>query len=127
MSDTIDVGEGYRRLVDGEILQSGDEIWYKHRAEWQTTETAGLCQSGGLVYRRRITPAQPAAEKPFYMVWKSGGGTPIYNHDTLQAAQQEAQRLAKKQVGDRFYVLQSFGYAVVPIGNVEFHKSEVTK
>ena len=125
MSDIIEVGEGYRRLAETEIVQDGDECFMV--GEWRKSGNEGMKQHHAMVYRRRVTPAQPAAEKPFWMVWNRDFGVQIYNCDTQQAAQAEAERLAKKQPGDKFYVLQSIGYAVLPVGNVEFHKTEVAQ
>lgn len=42
---------------------------------------------------------------PFWLVWRRGGRTPVYEHDSYIGARAEAERLAKANPGDRFYVL----------------------
>ena len=43
----------------------------------------------------------------FYLVWNPDRGLPKKRHPTLKSAQNEAERLAKKQPNESFYVLQT--------------------
>jgi len=51
----------------------------------------------------------PSADIPttFYLVWNERTGSCVKRHDTKNLAIEEAERLAKKQVGDTFVVLQA--------------------
>jgi hypothetical protein len=42
---------------------------------------------------------------PGFLVWNPFGRAPHYRHMTLDAAQEEAKRLARLNAGERFYVL----------------------
>lgn len=44
---------------------------------------------------------------PFWMVWNPNGHAPTYRHPSLNAATQEAERLAKANPGRTFVVLES--------------------
>ena len=46
----------------------------------------------------------------FWMVL--GSGLPTYRHDTEQSARAEAERLARQQAGQEFYVLQAVSACV---------------
>lgn len=48
----------------------------------------------------------------FWMVWNDSpfGRTPTFKHLTLEAAKQEAERLAKLNPGTRFWVLRAQGF-----------------
>lgn len=46
-------------------------------------------------------------EEAFWMVWNPAGGAPTHQHGSLELAQQEAERLARKQPGRKFYVLEA--------------------
>lgn len=51
----------------------------------------------------------------FYMVWSPTGiHAPRYRHETRQAATAEAERLAQKCPGQRFYVLAAVSCSAVP-------------
>jgi hypothetical protein len=53
-------------------------------------------------------PADPLAEPvDFYMVWTKTGYPPRRAHDSLDAAQTEARRLALQHPGKKFIVLQA--------------------
>lgn len=43
----------------------------------------------------------------FWMVWREGTPTTRYRHGSKRAALDEAERLARTNVGDRFYVLKA--------------------
>lgn len=45
----------------------------------------------------------------FWMVWREGGSSPTYRHQTKEAATLEAERLAKSNPDQVFYVLKATG------------------
>lgn len=45
--------------------------------------------------------------KPFWMVWNPQGYNPTREHETLESAQREAERLARQCRGQNFVVLES--------------------
>lgn len=45
--------------------------------------------------------------KTFWLVWNYGGGTPHFKHDNYWGAQNEAQRLARANPGQKFVVLEA--------------------
>jgi hypothetical protein len=49
--------------------------------------------------------------EPFFMVYGYGQGTPTVIHDTFDTAKAEAERLADRNPGVRFYVLATVGAA----------------
>lgn len=51
-----------------------------------------------------ITVTEPAT---FWFVWTKTGRVPRYAHDTLEAAETEAERLARQHPGKKFIVLQA--------------------
>lgn len=51
-------------------------------------------------------------EIDFYIVWRPDGTNPKMIHETFDSAKTEAMRLAKNELGKRFYVLKSKGLAV---------------
>lgn len=42
---------------------------------------------------------------PFWLVWTPSGVAPIVKHPSVDAAETEAMRLARRQPGQEFYVL----------------------
>lgn len=46
----------------------------------------------------------------FWMVL--GSGTPVVRHPTLEQARKEAERLARQDSGQSFYVLEAVGHCV---------------
>ena len=49
--------------------------------------------------------------KPYYYVYKHGDSGPRVRHSDLPTAQNEAERLAAKEPGQCFEILQCLGYA----------------
>ncbi len=47
----------------------------------------------------------------FWMVYNPQGGAPTYQHSSFQQAKAEAERLARMNPGQSFYVLQACGMA----------------
>ena len=47
------------------------------------------------------------SNKAFYMVWNPSGAQPRHQHASLELAEKEAERLAKSNPGEYFYVLQA--------------------
>lgn len=45
--------------------------------------------------------------KQFWMVWNMGGGAPTYQHDFEHQAEAEAERLARRNPGQTFVVLEA--------------------
>lgn len=50
----------------------------------------------------------------FWLVWREGGGTPTHPHFTKAEAEREAERLAKANTGQVFFVLKATGGVVAP-------------
>ena len=42
---------------------------------------------------------------PFWLVWNRRGRSPVYEHESYESARREAERLAKANPGNAFYVL----------------------
>lgn len=42
---------------------------------------------------------------PFWLVWRRGGRTPVYEHASYASARAEVERLARANPGSGFYVL----------------------
>lgn len=42
---------------------------------------------------------------PFWLVWKRGGRTPVYEHDSYLSARREAERLSRLNPGSAIYVM----------------------
>lgn len=49
----------------------------------------------------------------FWMVWNENANAPRVKHYTLEAAETEAERLARYARGQEFFVLQAVGRCVV--------------
>ncbi len=52
--------------------------------------------------------------KEFFLVWNEQAGNPTYKHDSQESAEQEATRLAKQNIGQKFHVLCSLCTFEVP-------------
>ena len=53
-----------------------------------------------------------ADEPPFYLVWRDGGDAPVHKHKSVIRAENEAERLARQNPGQCFYVLTPTAMAV---------------
>lgn len=42
---------------------------------------------------------------PFFVVWREGGNVPRFRHNDITSAENEAERLAKANPGEPFFVL----------------------
>jgi hypothetical protein len=51
--------------------------------------------------------------KPFWMVWCERAGAPTVKHESYAAAKAEAERLARRNEGQSFHVLEVVGSATV--------------
>lgn len=51
----------------------------------------------------------------FWMVWCESGGVPTVRHATYEAADREAQRLARENRGRVFFVLRCVGGRALPV------------
>jgi hypothetical protein len=49
----------------------------------------------------------------FFLVWNENGYPPKFQHETLHSATQEAERLARANRGQRFYILRALELRVV--------------
>lgn len=45
--------------------------------------------------------------KKFWLVWKPNGALPTFKHPSYDDAKKEAERLARKNSADRFYILEA--------------------
>lgn len=46
-------------------------------------------------------------QAPFWLVWRQGGGAPTAMHETRESATMEAERLALRNPGQSFVVMES--------------------
>lgn len=46
----------------------------------------------------------------FWLVWRESGGSPTYRHESEKDARAEAERLARRDIGARYYVLPASAY-----------------
>jgi hypothetical protein len=51
--------------------------------------------------------------KQFWMVWNPAGHAPVYKHDTEDSAVREAERLARANRYEQFYVLEAISLRCV--------------
>lgn len=60
----VNVGEGYRRLDNGEVLREGDQFWASLDKAWMYTVCAGD-SARRLTYRRKLdaTPGRVDAKE----------------------------------------------------------------
>jgi len=49
----------------------------------------------------------------FWMVWNENGGRPVIKHRSLYDATKEAERLAVKNIGQKFIVLESLKFCEI--------------
>lgn len=49
----------------------------------------------------------------FWMVWNPNRNQPVYRHDTEASAETEAERLARLNPGEQFFVLEAVGLRCV--------------
>jgi len=49
--------------------------------------------------------------REFWLVWNPLGGSPTHQHPSLHLAKTEAERLARQNPGQDFFVLQTCGLA----------------
>lgn len=65
---------------------------------------------------KKQTPEVKSTTPAFWLVWRDGGSNPTKKHATESEARAEAERLAAKHPGSRFFVLPAlqFAQAVTP-------------
>jgi hypothetical protein len=64
-------------------------------------------------------------ENEFWCVWNPNHGVPTMRHETEDAANAEAQRLASSRPGARFYVMRAARYfARIDVARVELRESD---
>ncbi len=49
----------------------------------------------------------------FWMVWRTDSSASTVQHETLQSAEKEADRLARANIGARFVVLESIKFCTI--------------
>ena len=59
----------------------------------------------------------------FWMVYRMDGGSPRVRHETKELASAEAQRLATKELGHTFYVLETISLKVKMPARISGRKS----
>lgn len=52
------------------------------------------------------------------MVWNPARNAPVAKHPTRKAATLEAERLARQQRGEKFYVLKTVSESAVPVETI---------
>jgi hypothetical protein len=57
---------------------------------------------------------QPKSMKAYYYVQKINGQIPAVRHETIEAAQSEAMRLAQKHAGETFEILKCVALVSTP-------------
>jgi hypothetical protein len=58
----------------------------------------------------------------FYVVWGEGTGEPTVKHQFIEDARTQAERLAKKNPGEHFYVLVAdSGYEYSNVRTIHYH------
>lgn len=64
---------------------------------------------------------------PLWLVWNPNARLPRYEHGSRDSAAAEAKRLAKLHPGERFYVMEPIGAAMVedPVKWIEFDSDEM--
>lgn len=58
--------------------------------------------------KRSVAARGPA----FWLVWREAGGSPTFRHESDKDARAEAERLARRDIGARYYVLPASAYVV---------------
>lgn len=76
-----------------------------------------------------ISMAEPEEHKDtetFYLIWSPEAGAPTVAHYSYEEAEAEAYRLARKHVGRRFYIMESFKLvrAETPVNAYEMEDGE---
>lgn len=61
---------------------------------------------------RRLKRRKARKVHKFWLVWTQDGHNPKYRHESYQAAQKEAERLAAINPRQHFYVVEAIGFAV---------------
>ncbi len=57
-------------------------------------------------------------EQKFWLVWNPAGGNPHHRHPNHELAVAEAEKLAKKQPGEIFYVLAAEKMTMQPLSTI---------
>lgn len=57
-------------------------------------------------------------DKVFFLVWNPRTSQTRYRHETYQAAKDEAERLARLNNGESFYVLQAVSCSMKPVETI---------
>lgn len=71
--------------------------------------------------RKALAEATFAA---FWLVWREHGDTPTYKHESIGSAAREAERLAARNPGQKFFVLPASAFAECVIQPVTWKKAE---
>lgn len=66
------------------------------------------------------TPGEAVERDKFWIVWRLHGGAPTVKHYDKSDAEREAERLAKANPGETFYVLKTTAAAVAAESPVQW-------
>jgi len=105
----------YRPLGVGEIIQGGDQFLGPTSGLWIYSSCPGSkVELNDFDYRREIKSEKTESMRPYYYIRKQGGLEPAVKHETIEAAQSEAMRLAQKHAGETFEILQCVALVTTP-------------
>lgn len=65
------------------------------------------------------------SSKSFFMVWNPQAGAPRYQHDNVNSARAEAERLAQQNPNQTFFVLQALSKSTAMKVNTEVLAEEL--
>lgn len=65
-------------------------------------------------------------ERKFFLVWNPRKSTPKFKHDSYSEAFDEASRLAKKDLGEEFIILESIVSVVADLENIPLKQTKFT-
>jgi len=82
--------------IDGQEVWNTDGSWdYMETINWEETI--------------KLNEVKEENKKEIYVIWNPKGQNPRYKHTSLEDAEKEAERLAKANPNQEFYVLKAVG------------------
>jgi hypothetical protein len=104
-----------RILEIGETIKAGDLFLGPNSHIWlPTSRTGETIKTDEFIYAREIKSEKTESMRPYYYIRKQGGLEPAVKHETIEAAQSEAMRLAQKHAGETFEILQCVALVTTP-------------